>query len=227
MSNFKNITINSNITCSDVNVGGILHITNTSQSTDSITGALIIDGGIGIKKDLYVGGNLDISGSFDFPIAEITSTDDSTSTSSGALVVGGGVGIAKDLYVGGNINSYNDNALIRSSFSNKTLGVQAVSTWTSRTTTLDSNWYDICWSPELGLLCAVSNSTSGYRIMVSTDGINWIIVITQTSNEWTSVCWSPELKLFCIVASGGSFSYVVTSTDGMQWTERTAATNSS
>lgn len=37
-------------------------ITNTTQATDDDTGALIVDGGVGIKKDVYITGNLTVSG---------------------------------------------------------------------------------------------------------------------------------------------------------------------
>lgn len=41
---------------------GIISITNTSQSTGSANGALVVTGGAGIGKNLYVGGNLVVNG---------------------------------------------------------------------------------------------------------------------------------------------------------------------
>jgi hypothetical protein len=94
-------------------VGGIVNVSNTSQSTSTTSGAVEIAGGVGIVKDLWVGGtihtplvlanaitttNLTVTGQGLF-----TSSTNSTSTTTGALVVTGGVGIGKDLWVGGNI----------------------------------------------------------------------------------------------------------------------------
>lgn len=41
---------------------GIISITNTTQSTGSANGALVVTGGAGIGKNLYVGGNLVVNG---------------------------------------------------------------------------------------------------------------------------------------------------------------------
>jgi hypothetical protein len=94
-------------------VGGIVSVSNTSQSTSTTSGAVEIAGGVGIVKDLWVGGtihaplvladaitttNLTVTGQGLF-----TDSTNSTSTETGALVVTGGVGIGKDLWVGGNI----------------------------------------------------------------------------------------------------------------------------
>lgn len=80
--------------------------TLTSVSTE--TGALVVSGGAGIAKDVYVGGiidaagnitsggNLEVAGS-----ATILSDTESNDTATGALVVSGGVGIGKNLNVDG------------------------------------------------------------------------------------------------------------------------------
>jgi hypothetical protein len=41
-------------------------INNTTQSTSTTTGALVIDGGVGIAKNLYIGGNIDVAGTMQF-----------------------------------------------------------------------------------------------------------------------------------------------------------------
>jgi len=55
-------------TAATVSTAGVVTINNTTQSTNKDTGALIVDGGVGIEKDLYVGSDLyvvgDISGTF-------------------------------------------------------------------------------------------------------------------------------------------------------------------
>ena len=45
-----------------LDVTGIVNLNNTTQSTSNTTGALIVDGGVGIAKVLNVGGNADVDG---------------------------------------------------------------------------------------------------------------------------------------------------------------------
>jgi len=48
----------------DLNVGGVTTITNTTQNTTWNDGALIVSGGVGIGKNLYVSGSTTIVGDF-------------------------------------------------------------------------------------------------------------------------------------------------------------------
>ena len=71
---------------------GILISTSTNSfSTD--TGALEVVGGVGIGKNLYVGGYLAVltTGTF-------LSTENAVSTSTGALTIAGGLGVGGDIY---------------------------------------------------------------------------------------------------------------------------------
>lgn len=68
----------------------ILKVTNTTDSSNKDTGALQVDGGVGVEKDLNVGQDMTISG-----------TTVSSDKDTGALVVEGGAGIEEDLNVGG------------------------------------------------------------------------------------------------------------------------------
>jgi hypothetical protein len=98
-----------------LNVAEGVNLNSTENSTSSTTGALVVHGGVGINKNAYVGGNLDVTGTTllrwntsidgDLNVAEgvnLNSTENSTSSTTGALVVHGGVGIAENLNVGGN-----------------------------------------------------------------------------------------------------------------------------
>ena len=111
-----------------VEVSGITTIQNATQSSASTNGALNVDGGVGIEKNLFVGGGSEITGiltvtnSVDFNsdldvdghtelddtqisgIATVTNTTDSDSKDTGALVVEGGVGIEKNLRVGAGLS---------------------------------------------------------------------------------------------------------------------------
>lgn len=77
---------------STLQVGGLKAV-DTTQSTSNTTGALIVSGGAGIEKNLYIGG-----------IANIANTTTSSSSTTGALIVGGGVGVAENLNVGGTLS---------------------------------------------------------------------------------------------------------------------------
>jgi hypothetical protein len=83
--NATNIEIGSTSDTSTVNING------TEESTSCTTGALVVDGGVGIAKNLNICGRLDLN-----------NTTESDSCTTGALVVDGGVGIAKNLNVCGN-----------------------------------------------------------------------------------------------------------------------------
>ena len=105
--------------------------------------------------------------------------------------------------------------------------VASVSSWRTQTSAMDLGWFGVCWSPELGLFCAVAMTDSGKRVMTSPDGITWTSRTSAADNDWRSVCWSPELGLFCAVALTGTGNRVMTSPDGITWTTRTSAADNS
>jgi hypothetical protein len=72
------------------NANGNLVITSTTTSTSTTTGALVVNGGVGIAGVGIIGGNI---------VAAATTT--STSTTTGAIVSRGGVGISGALFNGG------------------------------------------------------------------------------------------------------------------------------
>jgi hypothetical protein len=81
------------------------HVTLDNPSlnaTSPATGGLVVAGGVGIGRDMWVGGNA----YFDGPLAVLDETE-STSTTTGALTVAGGVGIGKRLNVGGATKIFN------------------------------------------------------------------------------------------------------------------------
>jgi hypothetical protein len=65
---------------------------NTRDSTSSTTGAVVVDGGLGVAKTLHVGTDLRVSGS-------TASTDQTT----GCATFAGGVGIVADANIGGSV----------------------------------------------------------------------------------------------------------------------------
>jgi hypothetical protein len=80
-----------------VKAGNII-AANTTPSTSTSTGALIVKGGAGIAGALYVGSTVTAAGNI-----VAASNTASTSSTTGALVVAGGAGISGRLNVGGNI----------------------------------------------------------------------------------------------------------------------------
>ncbi len=70
-----------------------LYVNSTTTSTSPTTGAVIVDGGVGIGGRLNVGGQ-----------TKVTATTASTSTTTGAFVVSGGAAVAGTVYVGGDVN---------------------------------------------------------------------------------------------------------------------------
>ena len=94
-SNLQEKTLSSGIT---FNANTQLSVLNTVNSADISTGSVVFEGGIGIKKSLYVS-DLYAINQISAPTLSITSGTDSTSTESGALTIVGGVGISQKLYV--------------------------------------------------------------------------------------------------------------------------------
>jgi hypothetical protein len=73
-----------------INHGQPVEMTDTTQSADKDTGALVVKGGVGIEKNLNIGG-----------VQKIAGTTSSTTKDTGCLVVEGGVGIEENLNIGG------------------------------------------------------------------------------------------------------------------------------
>ena len=63
-------------TASTLDVDGAVNINDTTGSTSATTGALIVDGGLGVAENIYAGGNVSISG--DLTVQGTTTTVNST-----------------------------------------------------------------------------------------------------------------------------------------------------
>jgi hypothetical protein len=77
-------------------------ISDTTQSTSTSSGALVVKGGLGLGGNLNVGGASTFKGPVGFA-SPVTITDgtQAVDTATGALIVSGGLGILKNLNVGG------------------------------------------------------------------------------------------------------------------------------
>lgn len=101
-------------------------ITATTVASSTLTGALTVAGGVGIRGNLYVGGEI-VAEKLTIQLTTVTTvnvvTDDivtvlntsnAISAASGAIQTLGGVGVAKDIYVNGNatVNGFINGTLL-------------------------------------------------------------------------------------------------------------------
>jgi hypothetical protein len=76
-----------------------------------------------------------------------------------------------------------------------------------------ASWRSVCFSPQLNLYCAIADSATTYRCMVSNDGVTWVGV-NIASNPYRTITWCAEIGLFVAMASN---SKVANSADGYNW----------
>ena len=172
---------------------------STTDSTTTTTGAITTAGGVGIVKNLNVGG-----------LTKLVNTTNATNANSGALVVSGGAGVKKALYVG------EDGATVM-------VGETALGgTWTNRTTGdgfMSRMWNGVAWSPSLNLFAAVAYEVTD-GVMTSADGITWTSR-TCPAYTWCDIVWANS-KFTAIgmdLSTPGEEQLVVmSSTDGITWT---------
>jgi hypothetical protein len=124
-----------------------INLTQGTQSTSTTTGDLVISGGVGIAKSVFIGGNLTVSGTFnggavDFGNIQIAKTTNNTlDTSAGNLVLdstGGLVDINDNVDISGTLdvdgNVTLGNATSDATTVSGTLAVNSTTNSTSKTT---------------------------------------------------------------------------------------------
>lgn len=79
-----------------------LEVIDTTQSTSTSTGALVVDGGLGVDKQAHIGGQL-----------HCTATTSSTSTTTGCARFSGGIGVVENINVGGVVTAANEIGITR------------------------------------------------------------------------------------------------------------------
>ena len=92
-----NLTVAGILTATDLSVTdlslrhleatGISTVSNTTQSTTTTSGALIVSGGLGVAKNLFVGGSMNVAGTLTYE--DVTNSETSGVTTTGGLVVTG------------------------------------------------------------------------------------------------------------------------------------------
>ena len=88
----------------DTTMTGRLDVNDTTASTSTITGAVVIDGGVGIAKELFVSTTTPASISAT-GVLSVTNATDATTPTTGSVKLTGGLGVAKALYVGTSVNA--------------------------------------------------------------------------------------------------------------------------
>lgn len=119
-----------------------VNINTTTESTTTSTGALVVDGGVGIAGQLNVGGTTN----------KFTATTSSTSATTGTVVVAGGVGIGENLNVEGN-------TYVKGTFTVASDGAPSA-------VNIESNTLNI-QSSENASFGLSSNSTSTYTLTIN------------------------------------------------------------
>lgn len=97
-------TLSSTLSVSStLNVSGVVNANNATDATSTTAASLVCDGGVGIVKQLRVGGATTLSSTLSAAgIVSFTNATDATSTTAAAVKVTGGLGVAKQLRVGSN-----------------------------------------------------------------------------------------------------------------------------
>jgi len=147
--------------CVNVKATGITTLSNTTDSTSTGTGALIISGGVGIAKNVYIGAGLSVAGTLTYE--DVTNVDSVglITAKSGVNVTGGQIQVGAAFSVGPagvvtatsfvgsgalltgitqtTINSNADNRLITGSGTANTLNGESTLTYNGSTLALTGN----------------------------------------------------------------------------------------
>ena len=94
-------TTTGNLTVSAAaTIGGVVNIDATTDSTSTSTGALIVDGGLGVAKNVYIGAGLSVAGTLTYE--DVTNVDSVglITAKSGVNVSGGQVTIGTGITMG-------------------------------------------------------------------------------------------------------------------------------
>ena len=190
-----------------------INITQGTQSTSTTTGDLVITGGVGIAKSVFIGGNLTVSGTFnggsvEFGNVKIAQTTTNTiDTKSGNLVLdsaGGLIDINDNVDVSGTLdvdgNVTLGNATSDATTVSGTLAVQSTTNSTSKTTGALTVSGGVGINNDLhvgGDITAFSSSDQNLKenIVVIPNALDKVKSLTGNTFTWKdSVTWKDSDK---------------------------------
>ena len=101
-------------TVTTLDSSGAVNLNLTTDSTSSTSGALIVDGGVGIAKKLFVGTDLDVDGTTNLDVVDIDGAVDMASTLgvTGVLTANAGVVVDNITIDGNDISTTNSNGAL-------------------------------------------------------------------------------------------------------------------
>lgn len=108
------------VTSRGATTNNAISITTTTNSTGTNTGALIVNGGVGINKDVWIGGNLNVDGDIFLQGVGLNSINGTTATFDNVFVTGAATGIAitNNATIGGNLTATTLNVIGQSTLQN-------------------------------------------------------------------------------------------------------------
>ena len=216
-----------------ININGNLAILSTYDSYSQSTGALIVNGGIGIKGNTYIGGNIYIENKLTTKgTVNINTGNSSSSATTGALQILGGIGVK------GNVN-ISDNLTIENTVNTSIIKFADDSIITSNDIPLDIS--NIAWNltdlpySSIGLIIhniaisytgqyqsAIILSNDNFNIWISNDyGITWLTKISLT--YFTDIAISESGKYQSVTQNSNK---IYTSNDyGQTWNNNNDSPN--
>ena len=204
---WRNLFVDSTATVNNLSITGSQAISATTQSTDKDTGALVLEGGLGVEKNANIGGNLGVTG---------TTSLTGNASLSGTLGVSGATNLSSTLGVAGdvsvNTNKFNITAVSGNTSVAGTLGVTGA-------TTLSST------------LAVTGNATMSGNLTVSGDltvngtttNINTTNLVVEDKNVVLADVTTPNNT----TADGGGITLKGTTDKTLNWVNATGAWTSS
>lgn len=96
--------------------------------------------------------------------------------------------------------------------------------WPSQSYTGTPSLYCLADSPELGILCTLSEGTDG--VYVTSDGLSWTRKPVTITGTWKSMAWSAELGKFIAISDTQPALAIVGSDSANAWSTQSIPSNS-
>ena len=158
---------------------------DTTDSSSTTTGALIVKGGAGIGYNLYVGHNVNVGTNLTVNgTALIQNTNSSTAYNNGALVVDGGVGILGNLRVAGVVAGGNFFGIDSGGPINTPMTVSAAAYYANMGNVYLQNPTGPNLIQSSGVIAPIVGAGTGELLIQASDGIHIQGVASTSSGAW-------------------------------------------